>query len=85
MDNDINIEHYKKTVRDAQDIDGDETAAKRREDALDAEIAYETMAVNCAMNTIGMEETTANLMQLALARNLLEHETEETGITDNDE
>ncbi len=83
MDNGKNIEHYKKTVRDARDVDGDGKEAKRREDAIDAEIAYETMAVNCSMNIMGMEETAANLMQLALARNLLEIETEETGITDN--
>ena len=83
MNNDT--EHYKKTMREALDIDDDGRKEKRREDILDAEIAFETLAVNSSMGMLGMEETTANLLQLELARELLKKEAEElNGPTDAD-
>lgn len=70
-----NEHDFKDTIREAADVDEDVHERHRRE-RLDSEIAYEMLAVSSAMGMYGMEETSANLMQLELAREMLYKESE---------
>ncbi len=61
---------FKRTIREAADLDSDIRALERAR-KLDAEIAYETLAVNASMGMYGTDDTVANLMQLGMAEELL--------------
>lgn len=70
MDN--NTHDYKDTIKEAAEVpsERDEHALERSRHA-DSEAAYETLAINCSMGMLGMEPTTASLIQLELAQELL--------------
>ena len=58
---------YKDTIAEAAELD--KFAAERVKRA-EAEAAYEALAVTSSMGMLGMEQTTANLLQLELAQEL---------------
>lgn len=71
MDDRYEQEHdFKKTIREAKDLDGDPRAFERAR-KLDAEIAFETLAVTASMGAYGMEDEVAGLMQLGMSEELL--------------
>lgn len=71
MDDRLEQEHdFKKTIREAADIDGDRRIAQRSK-RLDAEMAYETLAVNASMGAFGMDETVGELIGLQMTEELL--------------
>lgn len=71
MDDRLEEEHdFKKTLREAKDLDGDAHAFERAR-RLDSEMAYEALAVSSSMGMFGMEESVADLMSLELAQEML--------------
>lgn len=61
---------WRDTVKEAAGTDEIEEAETDRIKRRDAEIAYEGLAFAASMGMIGMEEQTANLLQLNLAQQL---------------
>lgn len=73
-------DNYKQTIKDAADLD--DKHEKARAQRLDAEAAYETLAVSSSMGMFGMDNQVSDLLQLELAQELLykfEEETEDDG------
>ena len=62
---------YKDTIAEAAELEGTngKLAAERARRA-ESEAAYEALAITSAMGMLGMEQTTANLLQLELAQEL---------------
>ncbi len=60
---------YKHTIEEAADVL--DAHADQNAKRVDAEIAYETLAVDSSMGMFGMQEQTANLIQLQLASEML--------------
>ncbi len=61
---------FRKTIHDATFLESDD-AALMRERHMDADAAYESLALTSSMGMFGMEETAANLMQLEMAQEML--------------
>ncbi len=76
-------EHINKTIHDAQNVDDDAECVREREEKLDSEFAYEALAITSSMGMLGMEEENANLVQLALAQQLLYKSTTENPRAEN--
>ncbi len=71
MDDRLEEEHdFKKTIREAADL-GDDRVQRAHADRLDAELAYEALAVDASMGMFGMEESVSELMRLAMTQELL--------------
>lgn len=63
---------YKDTIAEAAELDNAKSGkfAAERVKRAEAEAAYEALAVTSSMGMLGMEQTTANLLQLELAQEL---------------
>lgn len=63
---------YKDTIAEAAELDNARSGkyAAERVKRAEAEAAYEALAVTSSMGMLGMEQTTANLLQLELAQEL---------------
>ena len=61
---------YKDTIAEAAELDNSKSGkfAAERVKRAEAEAAYEALAVTSSMGMLGMEQTTANLLQLELAQ-----------------
>lgn len=66
-----NTHDYKDTIRQAAELDGDGEREIRRENKLDAEFAYEALAVTTEMGMYGQNQALSELLQLQLAQELL--------------
>lgn len=82
MDDRLEEEHdFKKTLKEAADLDDVHDLARAKR--LDAEIAYEALAVSSSMGMFGMQEAVPELMSLELAREML-YKQQEQNDTEND-
>ncbi len=63
---------YKDTIAESAELDNAKSGkfAAERVKRAEAEAAYEALAVTSSMGMLGMEQTTANLLQLELAQEL---------------
>lgn len=62
---------YKDTIKEAAELDENGDAERKRENRIDAEIAYETLALSSSMGMLGEEQTQADLLELAMVRQLI--------------
>lgn len=60
---------FKKTLKEAADLD--DTHAIDRAKRLDAEMAYEMLAVSSSMGMFGMQEAVPELINLELAQEMM--------------
>ena len=63
--------HIQETIQSASDVDDSPERVRDREKRLDAEIGYEALAVTSSMGMLGMNEESANLIELELAEQLM--------------
>ncbi len=78
---------YKDTIAEAAELDNAKSGkfAAERVKRTEAEAAYEALAVTSSMGMLGMEQTTANLLQLELAQELAFKYDEIYNAADDDE
>ncbi len=83
MDDRLKREHdFKKTIAEAAYADDEAVEARRRE-RLQDELSYALLAINSSMGMFGMEETTAELIQLEMAQEFLYRLNEDETPDDN--
>lgn len=70
MDN-TTEKHIRETIQSAKDVDDSAKRVRDREKRLDAELGYEALAVTASMGMLGMNEESANLIELELAKQLM--------------
>lgn len=75
---------YKDTLKDITYAEDNAKAEEERAKRLDAEIAYEALAVSSSMGAFGQEDELAGLLQLQLTQEVLYKTQEETGGTQDD-
>lgn len=72
---------FKRTLKEAADLD--DAHAYQRAKRLDAEMAYEMLAVSSSMGMFGMQEAVPELINLELAQQMLYKQNAENGNTED--
>ena len=62
---------YKDTIDEINNAEDNAKAEEERAKRLDAEIAYEALAVSSSMGMFGMDQEVSELMQLQLSQEVL--------------
>ena len=75
---------YKDTLKDITYAEDNAKAEEERAKRLDAEIAYEALAVSSSMGMFGMEQEAAELIQLQLAQEVLYKEQQQYSGTEEE-
>ncbi len=72
MDDRLEQQHdFRKTIKEAAEFESDGKTEAERERRLNNELAYTALAITSAMGINGFDETSANLMQLEMAQELM--------------
>ena len=75
---------YKDTLKEITYAEDNAKAEEERAKRIDAEIAYEALAVSSSMGMFGMDQEVSELMQLQLAQEVLYKEQAEYNGTEDE-
>ncbi len=79
MDDRLEQQHdFRKTIKEAAELESDGKAEAELEQRINDEIAYTALAISSSMGIYNFDETSANLMQLEMAQELMYLNDEET-------